>query len=139
MMIDQVVSGPVLAVRIIPPSSASSPASREHAAGEALMDGDADVVDAFRALCGPLNSELASKIRPGTLRADFGCIAPGGGKIFLWRVCFFVRILSAILSRKIHLLHLLRISPQFSPPLGTPSLRPMQPPATPRTPCTAAT
>jgi len=65
-MIDQMVSGPVLALRIVP--SAAS------------YDGDmmgGSVVERFRVLAGPLNSELASKLRPTTLRARFGYTEPG--------------------------------------------------------------
>lgn len=60
-MIDQVVSAPVLALCITAPP-----------------DESCEVVDSFRELCGPLNAELALKIRPHTLRAKFGCTSPGG-------------------------------------------------------------
>jgi nucleoside-diphosphate kinase len=73
-MIDQVVSGPVLALRIVPSSSSSSSAAN--------IDGFGDgVVESFRGFCGPLNAELASKLRPKTLRARFGCTEPGGASL----------------------------------------------------------
>jgi len=72
-MIDQVVSGPVLALRIVPSSSSSSAANND-----GFGDG---VVESFRSFCGPINAELASKIRPKTLRARFGCTEPGGASL----------------------------------------------------------
>ena len=64
-MIDQVASGPVLALRIVSPTNE-------------CPHGNDSLVEAFRELVGPLNAELASKIRPKSLRAKFGCTEPGG-------------------------------------------------------------
>jgi len=65
-MIDQVVSAPVLALRIVPPSG---------------DPGAVGIVEQFRDFAGPLNSELASVLRPKTLRARFGCTQPGGASL----------------------------------------------------------
>ena len=49
--IEEVCSGPVLAV---------------------MVSGSSNIVEDFRAFCGPLEPELAKVLRPGSLRARFG-------------------------------------------------------------------
>ena len=69
-MVDQVVIGPVLALRVVLPS-------KSRGVGMAGPRDGLSVVEQFRDLAGPLNSELASKLRPKSLRARFGCTEPG--------------------------------------------------------------